>query len=64
LFGGWDNATLEEIHRAVRLSSFLRPLAWLFCKASWLGARISPLHERFPISIRAEAVSEAHSLID
>lgn len=64
LFGGWDDATLEETHRAIRLSSFLRPLAWLFWKASWLGARISPLHGRFPISIRAEAVCEAHSLTD
>jgi O-antigen/teichoic acid export membrane protein len=62
LFGGWDDATLEEVKRAASLSSFMRPLAWLFWAASVLGACISPLHGRFPISNRSDALAEALSL--
>ena len=62
LFGGWDNDTLEEVHRAASLAGFMKPLAWLFWAASSLGARISPLHGRFPIRIRAEALAEAKAL--
>jgi O-antigen/teichoic acid export membrane protein len=61
-FGGWDDDTLEEVHRAASLASFMRPLAWLFWAASDLGARISPLHGRFPITNRAEALAEAQAL--
>jgi O-antigen/teichoic acid export membrane protein len=62
LFGGWDDETLAEIRHAARLSSFMRPLAWLFWAATALGARISPLHGRFPIDIRQAALDEARSL--
>nr|MBC7245288.1 lipopolysaccharide biosynthesis protein [Chloroflexota bacterium] len=64
LFGGWDDATLDELRRAVDLSTFLRPLAWLFWAGSALGARLSPLHGRFPIDIRAAAVEEAKGLTE
>jgi O-antigen/teichoic acid export membrane protein len=63
LFGGWDDATLEELHRSVELSSFMKPLAWLFWRSTALGAHISPLHGRFPISIRAQALDEARGLM-
>jgi hypothetical protein len=46
----------------VDLTSFMRPLAWLFWAASSLGARLSPLHGRFPITIRPEALEEARQL--
>lgn len=62
LFGGWDDPTLDELHQAADLSSFMRPLAHLFWAASQLGARFSPLHGRFPISIRQSALDEAASL--
>jgi O-antigen/teichoic acid export membrane protein len=62
LFGGWDDPTLQELRQAADLSSFMRPLARLFWGASNLGARISPLHGRFPISIRQAALAEAASL--
>jgi hypothetical protein len=62
LCGGWDDATLAEVRRAAGLCTFMRPLAWLFWAASDLGARISPLHGRFPIRIYAEALAEAGSL--
>lgn len=62
LAGGWDDATLDELRQAAGLSGFMRPMAWLFWKCNALGARISPLHGRFPISIRAEAMVEAAEL--
>jgi O-antigen/teichoic acid export membrane protein len=62
LFGGWDDPSLEEVRRAARLGSFMRPLAWLFWAASALGARLSPLHGRFPITLYAAALEEADSL--
>jgi hypothetical protein len=52
LFGGWDDATLEEVRHAAELSTFMKPFAWLFWKSTSLGARISPLHNRFPITNR------------
>jgi O-antigen/teichoic acid export membrane protein len=61
-FGGWEDDTLEEVHRAAELSNFMRPMARLFYAASHLGARISPLHGRFKIPIRQEALAEAASL--
>jgi O-antigen/teichoic acid export membrane protein len=62
LFGGWDDATLSEVHRAVDLSTFMKPLAWLFWKSTALGAKLSPLHNRFPITNRQAALEEAMSL--
>jgi hypothetical protein len=59
LAGGWDDGTLDEVNHAARLSSFMRPLAWFFWYMSRLGAQISPLHNRFPITIRQEALAEA-----
>ena len=62
LFGGWDAGTLAELRHAVDLSNFMRPLAWLFWGATALGARYSPLHDRFPICLRSGALEEARSL--
>jgi len=62
LFGGWDDGTLEELRQAVDLSGFMRPLAWVFYKSTALGARLSPLHGRFPIDIRPAALEEARAL--
>jgi O-antigen/teichoic acid export membrane protein len=64
LFGGWDADTLEELHQSIHLSSFMEPLAWLFWKATALGTQISPLHGRFPISIRPQALEDARSLME
>jgi len=64
LFGGWDDDTLAELRRAADLSSFMRPLAWLFWAATALGARVSPLHGRFPIDVRKAALAEARTLME
>ncbi len=64
LFGGWDDATLAELRHAANLSGMMRPLSWVFWRATALGARVSPLHGRFPIDIRAAAVEEAKGLTE
>jgi ABC-type multidrug transport system permease subunit len=60
--GGWDDGTLEELKKAAGLASFMKFFAWVFWWASNLGARVSPLHNRFPINIRQEALEEAKAL--
>ncbi len=62
LFGGWDDATLEEAKRAASMLPFLKFMATIFWKATAIGARLSPLHNRFPITNRTAAMEEARSL--
>ncbi|MBN2387133.1 MAG: lipopolysaccharide biosynthesis protein [Anaerolineales bacterium] len=62
LFGGWDDATLAELKLAADLTGFVRPLAWVAWASSALGARLSPLHGRFPINNRPPAMEEALTL--
>jgi O-antigen/teichoic acid export membrane protein len=62
LFGGWDDATLEEAKRASAMLPFLKFMATIFWKSTAFGARLSPLHNRFPITNRAEAMEEARTL--
>jgi O-antigen/teichoic acid export membrane protein len=64
VFGGWDGDTLDEFEHSTYLTSFMYPFARLFYLATALGAHISPLHNRFPITIRAEALLEAESLTE
>ena len=62
LFGGWDDATLEEARRASTMLPFLKFMARIFWTATYVGARLSPLHNRFPITNRSDAMEEARSL--
>ena len=62
LFGGWDQATLDELKAAAELTGGLRPLARIIWASTALGARISPLHGRFPITFRDAALREAEEL--
>jgi O-antigen/teichoic acid export membrane protein len=62
VFGGWDDDGLADFRRGVELSNFARPIAWILWKASDAGARISPLHGMFPISVYGEAMADARSL--
>lgn len=64
LFGGWDRATLDEFKLAAGLTGFVRPLAWTMWASTALGARLSPLNGRFPITNRAEAMEEAKKLTE
>ncbi len=63
-FGGWDVNTLDVFDRGTKLTSFMRPFTRLFYYASALGARISPLHNRFPFTNHDAAMSEAQSLTE
>jgi O-antigen/teichoic acid export membrane protein len=63
LFGGWDSATLDELRAAVEITGGTRWLTrWGIYEPTRLGARLSPLNNRFPISNRMEAMQEAKSL--
>jgi hypothetical protein len=65
LFGGWDTETLEELNSAVAISGSVRGLTrWGMYEPTALGARLSPLNGRFPITNRAEAMLEAKALTD
>jgi O-antigen/teichoic acid export membrane protein len=63
LFGGWDKDTLQELKGAVALSGTVKGLTrWGMYEPTALGARLSPLNGRFPITNRAEAMLEAEAL--
>jgi O-antigen/teichoic acid export membrane protein len=64
LFGGWDNAGLSELRRAAGMSSLGKPIAWLIYYSSTFGARLSPLHGRFPIDAYDSAKVEATDLTE
>jgi hypothetical protein len=64
LTGTWDDNTLNEFKRASEMVR-IKGLRWLskrFYGAVALGARISPLHNRFPIDIFEDAMIEAEEL--
>ena len=62
LFGGWDDASIQEFERAVQLSGIGKPYAWVLWQCIRLGARISPLHGRFPIVIAGIAEEQATAI--
>jgi hypothetical protein len=64
LTGTWDDNTLDEFKRASGMVR-IKGLGWLakrFYGAVALGAKISPLHNRFPIDIFEDAMIEAEEL--
>ncbi|MHA1246402.1 MAG: oligosaccharide flippase family protein [Candidatus Thorarchaeota archaeon] len=64
LTGTWDDRTMSEFKRASAMVR-IRGIGWLarrFYGSVALGARISPLHSRFPIDIYDEAMAEAEEL--
>ena len=61
LLGGWDDGGIAELARATRLSGLGWPLAWLLTAAVRLGAQLSPLHGRFPATLREFAEEEARA---
>jgi O-antigen/teichoic acid export membrane protein len=63
LFGGWDRETLAELKDAVGLTGGVIWLTrWGMYEPTALGARLSPLNNRFPITNRLEAMKEAKAL--
>ncbi|MBN2047775.1 MAG: lipopolysaccharide biosynthesis protein [Anaerolineaceae bacterium] len=63
LVGGWDKGTLEELEQGAKLAGVMKPLAMVFYWASARGAKLSPLHDRFPVAIREDALVEAKELM-
>jgi hypothetical protein len=61
LLGGWDDGSIAELARATRLSGLGWPLARLLTAVVRLGAHLSPLHGRFPASLREFAEEEARA---
>ncbi|MFX0064571.1 MAG: lipopolysaccharide biosynthesis protein [Candidatus Hermodarchaeota archaeon] len=62
LLGGYDDNTLGELKRATTIAKGVRILTKPLYKVTEWGAKLSPLHNRFPISIFSEAAAEAASL--
>ncbi|MBY9001452.1 MAG: lipopolysaccharide biosynthesis protein [Candidatus Heimdallarchaeota archaeon] len=63
-FGAFDDNTLEELRQASLMAKGLQFMAKpLFIVSKW-GAKISPLHNRFPISVFEEASAEAKQLTE
>jgi len=65
LAGGWDDAGLEEVIEASQMTGFLRSVVNIvFVLPSKWGAKLSPLHNRFPITMRKAAMVEAQALTE
>ena len=65
LVGGWDDAGLDEIAEASHLTGFLYQVVRIvFVLPSRWGAKLSPLHNRFPITMRESAMNEARLLTE
>jgi O-antigen/teichoic acid export membrane protein len=62
LLGGWDEGGIQELAEAMRISSIGVPVGWLMLWGVRFGARISPLHDAFPMKLRTLAAEEAEAL--
>ncbi len=62
--GGFDNNTLAEFRKAAYMSSGISILSRFLYKTAEFGTKLSPLHNRFQISIYEEAAKEAKSLTE
>ncbi|MCK5142081.1 MAG: hypothetical protein KAQ70_07800, partial [Candidatus Heimdallarchaeota archaeon] len=64
LFGAFDDNTLAEFKRATEMAKGLKFMAKpLYLVSKW-GAKISPLHNKFPMTIFEEAQAEAKQLTE
>ena len=56
---------LAEFREAAMMTGPVRGMVdWMMVKPTALGARVSPLNNRFPITIREAAMAEAQSLME
>jgi O-antigen/teichoic acid export membrane protein len=62
LCGGFDRAIAGELDQASRMTGMFRPLTRAFYLAAEAGRRLSPLRDRFPVTIHAAAMEEAAAL--
>jgi O-antigen/teichoic acid export membrane protein len=64
LFGGYDKNTLAELDKATMMVTGVKGLARAYFHMAAAGARISPLHNRFPMKHYEEALKEARELTE
>ena len=62
LAGGFDRALAGELQQASGMTGLLRPLTRLFYWSARAGWTLSPLHDRFPVTLHDEAMEEAREL--
>jgi O-antigen/teichoic acid export membrane protein len=63
-FGGWNEPALDELRHGSELAGPMRPLTLLlFWRPSRFGARLSPLHGRWGVTIQSAAEAEAAGLM-
>lgn len=62
LFGGWDSYNLAQFKQAMDLTGWARPVVMSIYLPSLAGARLSPLHNRFPLRLYEAANAEAEQL--
>jgi O-antigen/teichoic acid export membrane protein len=62
--GGYDDNTLEELHRATSMVTTrgIRAFPKTLNRVAKLGSKISPFHNKFKIDIYEEAMKEAYDL--
>jgi len=62
LLGGFDDETIKEFKKATDLNLITRLMRWIPMIPTQLGARISPLHGKFPLKNWQAAQQEAREL--
>ena len=63
-FGAFDDNTLGELKTATEMAGGFKFMAKPLYKMSEWGAKISPLHNKFKVSIFEEAIAEAKQLTE
>jgi O-antigen/teichoic acid export membrane protein len=61
-FGGFDENTLKEFKRASAMIGGIGVFTKILYKVTYIGCKISPLHNRFKITIFETAMNEAYTL--
>ncbi len=64
LWGGWDNYTLEEFKKTTDISGPSKGIMLMMYNISKFFARISPLHNKFPLAEYDTVKKEIQELID
>jgi len=62
VLGGWDEAGIREFERATRISGSGTLPARIMLQIIRGGTRLSPLRERYPIRLQAQANEEARAI--
>lgn len=62
LLGGFDDATINEFERANQINILTRLISWVPLIPTRFGAKISPLHGKFPLKNWDKAQKEAQEL--